>query len=245
MKVRVIAGLLLGTSVFAADAPMTNQDVMKMVASGVSQDLILTTIRNSEPHFNLMRSSMDQLMKAGVPEQVIRAIAARQNGSQPAHPATEAKATAPRGTKDPVESPAGLIARPVTPSTSAATTPVAAAPPFMARPTSTQTFNAELIGLKGRTGGSLVVAPDRLTFNNLQIPAAQVSNIVYERASRPRYAAGLLLAWPLLFTKSKQHFLTVQHGDYSVFKLDKNDYRQVLAAVEAATGRKIERQEER
>lgn len=83
----------------------------------------------------------------------------------------------------------------------------------------------------------------------LSISTADVTHVVYERASKPRYAVGLLLAWPLLFTKSKQHFLTFQYkngaeNQYAVFKLGKGNYREILAATEAATGQKIERQEE-
>jgi hypothetical protein len=60
--------------------PMNNQDVLRMAASGVSQDLILTTIRNSEPHFSLAPAFMDQLSKSGVSDDVIKAMAARQGG---------------------------------------------------------------------------------------------------------------------------------------------------------------------
>jgi hypothetical protein len=79
----------------------------------------------------------------------------------------------------------------------------------------------------------------------LKIAKAQVTKIVYERASKPRYAAGLLLAWPLLFTKSKKHFLTVQYkegekGEFALLRLDKNNYQAVLAGLEAATGVKVE-----
>lgn len=81
----------------------------------------------------------------------------------------------------------------------------------------------------------------------LKIEKKQVTNVLYERDSKPRYAAGLLIAWPLLFTKSKKHFLTIQYktasgqGEYAVFHLDKGNYKEILAAVEAATGFKIER----
>jgi len=79
----------------------------------------------------------------------------------------------------------------------------------------------------------------------LNIAKTQVTKIVYERASKPRYAAGLLLAWPLLFTKSKKHFLTIQYkesekGEFALLRLDKNNYQAILAAVEAATGVKVE-----
>jgi hypothetical protein len=81
----------------------------------------------------------------------------------------------------------------------------------------------------------------------LRIEKKNVTNVLYERDSKPRYAAGLLIAWPLLFTKSKKHFLTIQskndsgQGEYAVFHLDKSNYKEILAAVEAATGVKVER----
>jgi len=102
--------------------------------------------------------------------------------------------------------------------------------------------------------GSIVSSPGVFKFEskkvNLEIPHASITKIVYERASKPRYAAGLLFAWPLLFTKSKQHYLTVQYtdagaGKYAVFKLDKGNYREVLAAVESASGKPIDREEEK
>ncbi|MBL8189864.1 MAG: hypothetical protein JNK38_17755 [Acidobacteria bacterium] len=81
----------------------------------------------------------------------------------------------------------------------------------------------------------------------LKIEKNNVTNVLYERDSKPRYAAGLLIAWPLLFTKSKKHFLTIQYknasdqGEYAVFHLDKSNYKEILAAVEAATGVKVSR----
>jgi hypothetical protein len=65
--------------------------------------------------------------------------------------------------------------------------------------------------------GALVLDNSRVAFQSkttaLDIPIASITNIGYERASKPRYAAGLLFAWPLLFTKSKQHYLTFQYTD--------------------------------
>ncbi|MCW5964627.1 MAG: hypothetical protein KIT83_11360 [Bryobacterales bacterium] len=84
----------------------------------------------------------------------------------------------------------------------------------------------------------------------MEVPLDAISNLVYERAKRPRYAAGLLFAWPLLFTKTKKHFLTVQYkdasgeGQYALFQLHKENFREVLAAIEAATDSKVERLEE-
>lgn len=85
----------------------------------------------------------------------------------------------------------------------------------------------------------------------LALSADAITDVVYERTSKPRYAAGLLLAWPLLFTKEKKHFLTIQYKDgtgagrYAIFHLDKGSVMEILAAAEAVTGKKIERSEER
>jgi hypothetical protein len=80
-----------------------------------------------------------------------------------------------------------------------------------------------------------------------KVDKQQVTGLLYERTSRPRYVSGLLLAWPLLFTKGKKHFLTIQYknaegqGAFTLLRLDKSNYQQILASVEAATGVKVER----
>jgi len=85
----------------------------------------------------------------------------------------------------------------------------------------------------------------------LSIPNAAIKGLHYERTSRPRYAEGLLIAWPLLFTKSKKHYLTIQYADtagagqFAILHLDKNNYQQILAAAEAQTGMKVDRAEEK
>jgi len=107
-----------------------------------------------------------------------------------------------------------------------------------------------------RVGGALDfdAASTKVMFESkqvaLDIPAASITNLVYERAAQPRYTTGLLLAWPLLFTKSKKHYLTIQYtdnglGKYAVSKLDKGNFREILAAAEATTGKKVERSEEK
>lgn len=64
----------------ASGAVMTNADVMKLAASGVSQQIIINAVRNSQPQFNLTPSGTDQLLTAGVSEDVIKSMAARQSG---------------------------------------------------------------------------------------------------------------------------------------------------------------------
>lgn len=84
-----------------------------------------------------------------------------------------------------------------------------------------------------------------------EVPYDRIKSILYERAAKPRYAAGLLLAWPLLFTKSKKHFVTIQftdasgQGKFEIVRFDKGNFSMALATLEADTGIKVERTEER
>jgi len=86
---------------------------------------------------------------------------------------------------------------------------------------------------------------------NFVIDAGMVASAVYERTARPRYGPGIVIAWPLLLTKEKKHFLTIQYATgtgeakYAIFRLHKENYQEALAAIEAALGAKIQRTEER
>lgn len=84
----------------------------------------------------------------------------------------------------------------------------------------------------------------------VSIKIQDVKSILYERSAKPRYAAGLLVAWPLLFTKSKSHYVTIQYSDekqtsqYAIVRLNKSNYRDALASLEAQTGKAVQRSEE-
>jgi hypothetical protein len=100
--------------------------------------------------------------------------------------------------------------------------------------TQTVSFESTLKDEKRSLFGKIRIAPHAA----ISVAAASVVSAAYERASRPRYAAGILLAWPLLFTKEKKHYLTLQYtadaGErkYAIFRLDKKVYQEVLAAEE-------------
>ncbi|MCI0336660.1 MAG: hypothetical protein L0226_03715 [Acidobacteria bacterium] len=84
-----------------------------------------------------------------------------------------------------------------------------------------------------------------------EIPYNQITSLIYEKTAKPRYALGLLVAWPLLFTKSKGHYLTIQYkqtdgaGQFALTRLDKNNYQMALATAETQTGVKLQRIEEK
>ncbi len=91
---------------------------------------------------------------------------------------------------------------------------------------------------------------DRKGTGALSIRYDAIKSMLYEKTAKPRYAAGLLLAWPLLFTKSKKHYLTIQYtdaagaGQFAIIHLDKSNFQEAVARAEAETGKKVERAEE-
>jgi len=79
------------------------------------------------------------------------------------------------------------------------------------------------------------------------IPYTHITKIVYERSAHRRYKSGLFVTPWLLFSKGKKHWLTVEFKDVAQFpqgfvyvRLDKENYRRVLSALEAGTGLEIE-----
>lgn len=75
---------------------------------------------------------------------------------------------------------------------------------------------------------------------------SDIRNVQYSHAktrrtmSVPMALATNIFALPLLMTKVETHWLTVESaGNRSVFTLDKNDYREVVAAFEGNAGMKV------
>ena len=85
----------------------------------------------------------------------------------------------------------------------------------------------------------------------VSIPDDKIKSILYEKTSKPRYAEALLISPFFLFTHSKKHFLTIQYtdtdgqGKFAMIHLDKGNARDVVAAAEAETGKRVERAEEK
>lgn len=86
---------------------------------------------------------------------------------------------------------------------------------------------------------------------DMEIPYSSIDAMSYELASRHRLAEGgpLLVLSPaagviLMATKTKSHWLAIEYreGDakqLTVLRLDKSEYRNVIAALEARTGKHI------
>jgi len=75
--------------------------------------------------------------------------------------------------------------------------------------------------------------------------------MLYERTSKPRYAEAVLLSPLFIFSHSKKHSLTIQYsetdgpGKFAMIHMDKGNARDILAAAEAETDKKVERTEEK
>lgn len=78
----------------APAVPLTDEDVVRMVASGRSADEIVRLVESSAVRFDLSDEMIAELRLAGVPERVVAAMRARQEretpaASRPAEPASE------------------------------------------------------------------------------------------------------------------------------------------------------------
>jgi hypothetical protein len=86
-------------------APLTNDEVVSMVKSGLSADVIIAKVETSECAFDTSPSALEKLKAAGVPETVIlamvRAPAASSSNEEPAHsaPLAQAQMASPQAPK--------------------------------------------------------------------------------------------------------------------------------------------------
>jgi hypothetical protein len=84
----------------------------------------------------------------------------------------------------------------------------------------------------------------------VKIPYERINLIEYGQKVSRRYISAVLLSPLLLTAKKRQHFLTVGFQDNDgnqqamVFRVDKNDIRMTLVALEARTGQRVEYQDE-
>src|SRR6476620_2098001 len=83
----LITLLLLAGSAFGVqtqskqEGPMTNAEVMKLVKAGFKEKTVILIIASRLPNFDLTSDRMIQLKRAGVSENIIVAMLARQEGS--------------------------------------------------------------------------------------------------------------------------------------------------------------------
>lgn len=83
-----------------------------------------------------------------------------------------------------------------------------------------------------------------------RVPYERINLLEYGQKVDRRYMAAVLVSPLFLFSKKREHFLTVGYTDDEgrqqamIFRVEKSGIRVILASLEARTGRKIEFQDD-
>lgn len=139
--------LVFLTAAALGSEPLTNEIIIKMVQAGVPTETIIRTIQSAESfRFGTLPGDLMQLQQANVPEEVVRALAARINwpGTPPlviAHPipapmpaAAPQKPSKVKATPAKSKQPVPIVFPKSTPSVTASIGAPVAATPILARP---------------------------------------------------------------------------------------------------------------
>jgi hypothetical protein len=84
----------------------------------------------------------------------------------------------------------------------------------------------------------------------IKVPYERINLLEYGQKVDRRYIAAVVISPLFLLAKKRQHFLTLGFQDDDgrqqamVFKVDKNDIRLTLVALEARTGQQVQYQDE-
>jgi len=84
---RLLAAVLLALPLLAVAAPMTNDDVIKLVRSGLSETTILQAIEGSEPYFDTSSDGLIRMKQGGVNDRIIQQVLAKQSSMPTGAPA--------------------------------------------------------------------------------------------------------------------------------------------------------------
>jgi outer membrane lipoprotein SlyB len=88
---KLILALLFAVPLAALAAPMTNDDVIKMVKGGLGESTVIQAIDGAEPGFDTSPDGLVKLKQGGVSDNVIQRVIARKSGA----PAAPGQAKAP------------------------------------------------------------------------------------------------------------------------------------------------------
>lgn len=80
MKGLLIAALLALPGLALA-APMTNEDVIKMVKGGLGEEIVIQTIQSSEPKFDTSPDGLLKLKEGGASDRIIQQVIGRNAGA--------------------------------------------------------------------------------------------------------------------------------------------------------------------
>ena len=94
----LILAFLLAAPLAALAAPMTNEDVIKMVNGGLGEATVIQAIDGAEPGFDTSTDGLIKLKQGGVSDAVIHRIMAKKSGAPAASSQPKAAACAECGT---------------------------------------------------------------------------------------------------------------------------------------------------
>jgi hypothetical protein len=91
------------------------------------------------------------------------------------------------------------------------------------------------------TEKDLILAVRKRGYASVRIPYQTVHSFSYEYGERHRLEEGIFLT-PLMLSRSRSHWLAVTHGENqtAIVRLHKDEYTQVMAVIEARTGKSVE-----
>lgn len=95
---RLLFSLLLAVPLAAIAAPMTNDDVVKMVKGGLNDATVLQAIEGAEPGFDSSPDGLVKLKQGGVSDAVIQRILGRKSASPVPMPLAKASGCPECGT---------------------------------------------------------------------------------------------------------------------------------------------------
>ena len=78
---KLLLSLLLSVPLLALAAPMTNDDVIKMVKGGLNDTTVMQAVDSAEPGFDTSPDGLVKLKQGGVSDAVIQRILARKSGT--------------------------------------------------------------------------------------------------------------------------------------------------------------------
>ena len=68
-----------------------------------------------------------------------------------------------------------------------------------------------------------------------EIAFSDVTGILYEQSKSPRWKTAIFLSPLALFSSGRKHWMTIEYkGGYAYMRLDKNNQRQIRAALNAS-----------
>ena len=218
----------------AQDAPITTGDIVKLLEAKISEEIILEKISISGCACDSSASAIINLRSAGASDGLIRSVInPLRPAGQPARLLRSAGAASPEPCSPPARAFPEALRSPLVLDLSFPKTKYVIQ--------SNWQIKVDLL----LTDISIVVKERNEPFIFATIPFDSFDSLVYERSSHARVKSAIFASPLWLLSKGKKHWLTLRYRncgqpDFVVLRLDKNEYKSILAATEARTGMSVE-----